>query len=57
MTISAKWSTFVTHVIKEIADVKENTPENAMIKHAQTIQTFERTHVSLEKSIKIETAK
>ena len=53
--ISDEGSTFVSHVIKEVAGVLGNTMKHATTKHLQTIGLLERTHASLKKVLKIET--
>ena len=53
--ISDKGSVFMSQVIKEVAEVLGITLNHTTTKHAQTVGKLERTHVSLEKTLKIET--
>ena len=48
-------SAFVSQVIKEVADVLGTTREHAKSKHVQTIELFEQSHASRNKSLTIET--
>ena len=53
--ISDKGTAFTAHVIKEVAGVLGITLKDATTKHAQTIGLLERSHASIEQSLKIET--
>ena len=53
--ISVKGSVLMSQVIKEVAEVLGITQQHATTKHAQTIGVLERTHVSLKKTLKMET--
>ena len=53
--ISDRGSVFMSQLIKEVAEVLGITLQHATTKHAQTIGMLERTHVSLKKTLKIET--
>ena len=53
--ISDKGSVFMSHVIKEAAEVLGITPQHATTKHAQTSGMLQRTYSSLKKTLKIET--
>ena len=53
--ISDKGSAFMSHVIKEMADVHGNTQQQATTKHAQTIGVLERTQASRKKTFMIGT--
>ena len=53
--ISDKGTAFTSHVIKEVAGVLGITLKHATTKHAQTIGLLERSHASIEQSLKIET--
>ena len=48
-------TTFMSHVIKEVAGVLGITLEHATIKHAQTIGLLEPSHASIKQVLKIET--
>ena len=52
---SDRGSVFMSQLIKEVAEVLGITLQHATTKHAQTIGMLERTHVSLKKTLKIET--
>ena len=54
---SDKGTTFMSHVIKEVAGVLGITLKHVTTKHAQTIGLLERSHVSIEQTWKIETGK
>ena len=53
--ISDKGTTFMSHVIKEVAGVPGITVKHATTKHAQTIGLLERSHMSIKQALKIET--
>ena len=53
--ISDKGTAFMSHVIKEVAGVLGITLKHATTKHAQTIGLLERSHASIEQTLKIET--
>ena len=53
--ISDKGTTFMSHVIKEVAGVLGITLKHATTKHAQTIGLLERSHMSIKQALKIET--
>ena len=53
---SDKGLVFLSQVIKEVAEVLGVTIQHATKKHAETIGMLERTHASLMKTLKIETA-
>ena len=53
--ISDKSTAFTSHVIKEVAGVLGITLKHATTKHAQTIGLLDRSHASIEQSLKIET--
>ena len=53
--ISDKGTAFMSHVIKEVADVLGITLKHATTKHAQTIGLLERSHASIKQASKIET--
>ena len=53
--ISNKGTAFMSHVIKEVADVLGITLKHATTKHAQTIGLLERSHMSIKQALKIET--
>ena len=53
--ISDKGSVFMSHVIKEVAEVLGIALQHATTKHAETIGILERTHASLKKTLKSET--
>ena len=53
--ISDKGTAFTSHVIKEVAGVLGITLKHATTKHAQTIGLLERSHMSIKRSLKIET--
>ena len=53
--ISDKRTAFASHVIKEVAGVLGITLKHATTKHVQTIGLLERSHASIEQSLKIET--
>ena len=53
--VSDKGSMFMSQVIKQVAEVPGITRQHATTKHAQTIGMLERTHASLQKTLKIET--
>ena len=52
--ISDKGSTFVSHVIKEVAGVLGINERHATTKHAQMIGTLERPQASIKQALKIE---
>ena len=52
--ISDKGTAFTSHVIKEVAGVLGITLKHATTKHAQTIGLLERSHASIQQSLKIE---
>ena len=52
---SDKGTAFMSHVIKEVADVLCITLKHATTKHAQTIGLLERSHASVKQALKIET--
>ena len=54
--ISDKGSAFMFHVIKEVAAVLGITLKHCTTEHAQTIGLLERSHVSIEQALKIETS-
>ena len=51
---SDKGSALVSHVIKEMPDAIEITPQHATTKHPQTIGMLERSHASLKQARKNE---
>ena len=53
--ISDKGTSFMSHVIKEVAAVLGITLKQATTKHAQTIGLLERSHMSIKQALKIET--
>ena len=53
--VSDKGTTFMSHVIKEVAGVLGITLKHATTKHAQTIGLLERSHASIKQALKIET--
>ena len=53
--ISDKGTTFMSHVIKEVAGVLGITLRHATKKHAQTIGLLERSHASIKQALMIET--
>ena len=53
--ISDKGTTFMSHVIKEVAGVLGITLKHATTKHVQTIGLLEQSHASTKKTLKIET--
>ena len=53
--ISDEGTAFLSHVIKEVADVLGITLKHANIKHAQTIGQLERSHTSMNETLKMET--
>ena len=53
--ISDKSTAFTSHVIKEVAGVLGITLKHATTKHAQTIGLLERSHASIEQSLRLET--
>ena len=53
--ISDKGTAFMSHVIKEVADVLGITLKHATTKHAQTIGLLEWSHASIKQALKIET--
>ena len=53
--ISVKGTTFMSHVIKEVARVLGITLKHATTKHAQTIGLLEQSHASVKQALKIET--
>ena len=53
--ISDKGSAFMSHVIKEVAGVLGITLKHATTKRAQKIGLLERSHMSINKALKIET--
>ena len=53
--ISDKGTTFMSHVLEEVAGVLGITLKHATTKHAQTIGLLERSHASIKKALKIET--
>ena len=53
--ISDKCTTFMSHVIKEVAGVLGITLKHATTKHAQTIGLLKRSHLSIKQALKIET--
>ena len=53
--ISDKGTSFMSHVIKEVAGVLGITLKHATTKHAQTIGLLERSHASIKQALKIET--
>ena len=53
--ISDKSTAFMSHVIKEVADVLGVTLKHATTKHAQTIGLLEQSHASIKQALKIET--
>ena len=54
-SISDKGSSFVSHVIKEVADVLGITLQHGKAKHAQTINMLELSHASLNQTLKFKT--
>ena len=52
--INDKGSIFVFQVIREVADVLGTILAHARTKHAQTIDTLEKTHASSEKATNVE---
>ena len=53
--ISDKCTTFMSHVIEEVAGVLGITLKHATTKQAQTIGMLERSHASTGQALKIET--
>ena len=53
--ISDKGTAFMSQVIKEVTGVLGITLKHATTKHAQTIGLLERSHMSIEQALKIET--
>ena len=53
--ISDKGSAFVSHVIKEVADVLGIILTHAKRMHAQKLGELERSHASIKQALKIET--
>ena len=53
--ISDKGTSFMSHVIKEEADILGITLMNAGTEHAQTIGLLEWSHSSIKQTLKIET--
>ena len=53
--ISDKGTTFMSHVIKEVAGVLGITLKHATTRHTQTIGLLERSHASIEQALKFET--
>ena len=53
--ISDKSKAFMSHVIKEVAGVLGITLKHATTKHAQAIGLLERSHMSINQALKIET--
>ena len=53
--ISDKGTAFTSHVIKEVNGVLGITIKHATTKHAQTIGLLERSHASIQQTLKIET--
>ena len=53
--ISEKVTAFLSHVIKEVADVLGITLKHATRKHAQTIGLLERFHTPIKQALEIET--
>ena len=53
--ISDKGTTFMSHVIKEVAGVLGITLKHATIKQTQTIGLLEQSHASIRRALKIET--
>ena len=53
--ISEKGSSFVCHVIKEVASVLGTTLEHATTKQAQRIRLLERSHPSIKEALKMAT--
>ena len=53
--ISDMGSDFLTHVIKEVADVLGITLHHTTKKHAQTIERLEQSHASLKQTLNTET--
>ena len=53
--LSDKCTAFMSHVIKEVADVLGITLKHATTKHAQTIGILEQSHASMKQALKIET--
>ena len=51
---SDKKSTFVSQVIKELAEILEATLQHGKTKHAQTFEKVERKHASKKKALKSE---
>ena len=53
--ISDKSTAFMSHVIKEVADVLGITPKHATTKHVQTVGLLQRSHASIKQALKIKT--
>ena len=53
--ISDKGTTFMSHVIKEVARVLRLNLKHATTKHAQTLGLLEQSHASMKQTLKIET--
>ena len=53
--ISDKGTSFMSHVLKEVAGVLGITIKHATTKHAQTIGLLVRSHASIKQALKIET--
>ena len=53
--VSDKGSTFMSHVIEEVAGVLGITLKHATTKDAQTIGMLERSHASFKQALKVET--
>ena len=53
--ISDKGTAFMSHVIKEVADLLGVTLKHANSKHSQTIGLLERSHASIKQTLKIAT--
>ena len=54
--ISDKRSAFLSHVIKEVADVIGITLKHATTKRAKAIGMFKQSHVSTKQALRIETS-
>ena len=54
--ISDEGTAFTSHVIKEVAGDRGITLKHATTKHAHTIGLLERSHASIKKALKIQTA-
>ena len=53
--ISDKGTAFMSHVIKEVAEVPGITLKHATTKHAQRIGVLEQSHASIKQALKIKT--